>query len=294
MKWLIFLLIFVCTLSCSNNEKVQKLESTKMIFPNHIPEEFKYVIDLKDKIIHRGSFSTENNRFFYTVSDKEFKKFDIEAIELQNGQWINVDMRHINSKYSEHGLSFSAKSNIFFSSTRPTKELESGVWRLWKVVNDGSHWSKPELIEIPNLEGRHISHPSESLNGNLYFHSSKLDYSDMKVYFSKLENGKYGDAIEIKLKDNKYTGYCTPYISPDEKFIIYAGVGQELELNISYSQGDEQWSSPERMPSIINTRNQGNPTMSKNGKYLLYTKEKEKGKMNWTIEWVKTENLISY
>jgi len=221
-----------------------------------IPVAFMPNLVSKDSLIHKGIFSNDYTRYYYTISDKKFSKFDIKMI------------------------------------TRPTNiKGIPDTWHLWKCENINGNWSTPKFIDIPNLRNKLVSHPSVTDKGTLYFHSSNIDYSDMTLYFSNQKNGKFGDAKKVHLIPQHSNGYCTPYIAPDGTFLLYASIGEPLTLNISYKKND-RWSTPEQLPSAINQNNQGNPYITPDGAFLFYTHQYKDDKMGWDIFWVSTKSFL--
>lgn len=225
-----------------------------------------------DLIIHKGLVSPDMNQYFITVSDLNYQRFDILVSKLSDGAWSTSIPAFFNSEYSDHGMNFSPDGRtIWWSSTRPTGiDTIPSTWHIWKVEMQDNNWSEPIYVDIPNLRDKLISHPSVSSIGTLFFHSSELDFSDMAVFRSEFRNGKYEDAVPV-FSDSTFQPSCTPYIAPDERYLILAKVNQDLDLMISFKDEAGGWSIPEVLSESINLRGQGNPSITSDGKMLLYT-----------------------
>ena len=191
-------------------------------------------------------------------------------------------------------MSFSADGNsVYFGSTRPTPlDTINSTWHLWKSEKSNGLWSEPVFIDIPNLRGKLISHPTISKAGTLFFHSSNIDYSQMDLYSSKLEHGEYQDAEKVVIPFPKTISKCTPFVSPNEDYLIFATIGEQLDLYISYKDTSGNWSKPKRLNDTINNLSQGNPYVTPDGKYLFYTVGGEKQK-NWNIKWVNIQEELN-
>lgn len=298
MKYpLIILLVIFIGIGCTT--KSQKTPLQKLFLTNEIPEDSPIPLMPElvssDSLIHRGIFSNDYSVYYYTVSDKSFSKFDVKVIKNENGKWSKSKNAFFNSVYNDHGMSFSPDGNtLYFSSTRPTNlDSVANTWHIWKSEKRKEKWNTPEFVDIPNLHDKLVSHPSIANDGTLYFHSSNLDYSDMSIYYASQKDGKFQNANKINLTPENTTGYCTPYISPDNKYLIYATIGDPLKLNISYKNDDDEWSKAKELPEIINQNGQGNPYLTPNGKFLFYARENSNTEKGWNVYWVSTASFIN-
>lgn len=291
-KLKIILLFTIVFLSCKN-------ENTKMQFltneiPNNIPFEFKQDLVPENKLIHKGIFSTDLKEYYYTISDNNFEKFDVLVIKKNNENWTEPKKAFFNSEYNEHGMSFSPDGNsIYFSSTRPTNiKGTSETWHIWKSDKVNGEWKEPVFVDIPNLRDKLVSHPSITNSGTLYFHTSNLDYSEMDIYHSKKVNGKFEKAEKTTISMNTKIGKCTPYVSPKEDYLIFATIGNELNLMISYNDGKGGWINTKKLNNKINNKGQGNPYVTPNNKFLFFTTGEHLEK-EWKVKWVNIESEIN-
>ena len=292
-KLKIVLLLIIGFLSCKN-----KTENTKMQFlteeiPNKIPIEFKHNLVPKNKLIHKGTFSPDLQEYYYTISDKNFEKFEVFVIKKDKEDWSEPKKAFFNSEHSEHGMSFSPNGNtLYFSSTRPVNV--SGIaptWHIWKSNKINGKWSKPIFVDIPNLRNRLVSHPTINNSGTLYVHSSNLDYSEMDIYQSKSVNGKFENAEKTLIVMNSKSGKCTPFVSPKGDYLIFASIGNELDLVITYNDGKGGWMNTKKLNTKINTKGQGNPYITPDNKFLFFTTGEHLEK-NWKVKWVNIESEI--
>jgi len=292
-KFKISILFIILLSSCRNENKTIEMQFLVDETPTNIPFEFKQNIVPVDKLIHKGTFSPDLKEYYYTISDYDFKRFKVYRIKKLDGNWSEPKLAFFNSEYDEHGMSFSPDGNtLYFSSTRPTNiNGVSETWHLWKSTKVNSIWQEPVFIDIPNLRDKLVSHPTIANTGTLYFHVSNLDYSEMEIYHSKKENGTYGNAEKTPISMNLQTGKCTPYVSPQEDYLIFASITNELELMISYNDGNGNWVNTKKLNNKINNKGQGNPYVTPDDKFLFYTTgghlEKE-----WKVKWVNIESVI--
>ncbi|MEO0339631.1 MAG: hypothetical protein AAF242_10500 [Bacteroidota bacterium] len=196
-------------------------------------------------------------------------------------------------------MSFSPDGNsLFFSSTRPTPvEGIPNTWHIWRSEKKDNTWSKPEFISIPNMKDKLVSHPTVTKSGKIYFHASNLDYSDMNIYSSELENGKYQNATIIEFPQDSNIQKCTPFISPNENYIIFAEIHEDqLQLKISIKDSNGKWNKPSAFNKSINTNGQGNPFVTADERFLFFTKINGKNSKNegkWNVNWVRIDQNLN-
>lgn len=293
-KLKIILILTIGFLSCKNETENNKMQFLSEEIPNNIPIEFKQNLIPQNKLIHKGIFSPDLKEYYYTISDKNFENFEVFVIEKNKKKWSEPKQAFFNSKHSEHGMSFSPNGNtLYFSSTRPVNV--SGIvptWHIWKSDKVNGKWNKPIFIDIPNLRTKLVSHPTITDSETLYFHTSNLDYSEMNIYHSKKVNGKFEDAEITLISMNSKSGKCTPFVSPKEDYLIFASIGNELDLMISYNDGKGGWTNTKKLNNKINNKGQGNPYVTPNNKFLFFTTGEHLEK-NWKVNWVNIESEIN-
>ncbi|QHI37129.1 hypothetical protein IMCC3317_25070 [Kordia antarctica] len=287
-KFKIILVVFVIGfLSCENQTEKAKMQFLTEKIPDNIPIEFNQNIIPKNKRIHKGIFSPDLQEYYYTISDKDFENFEIYVIKKKSENWSQPEKAFFNSTYNEHGMSFSPSGNtLYFSSTRPTNI--NGIhqtWHIWKSDKVDGKWQESTFVDIPNLRTKLVSHPIITNSGTLYFHSSNLDYSEMNIYHSKQVNGTFEDSEKTSISMPLNSVTCTPYVSANEEYIIFASIGKQLDLMISFNDGKGNWTRTKRLNDTINNLGQGNPYVTPDHKFLFFTTGDHLEK-NWKVKWV--------
>lgn len=176
-KFSTFIFLIAVLLSCKTEIENSKTKFLVDEIPNGIPIDFKQKIIPKNKLIHKGTFSPNLEEYYYTISDKNYEQFNVYVIKKYNGKWSEPNNAFFDSKYNEHGMSFSPDGNsIYFSSTRPVNiDGIPSTWHIWKSDKTNGKWDKPKFVDIPNLRNKLVSHPTITTSGTIYFHSSNLD-----------------------------------------------------------------------------------------------------------------------
>lgn len=243
-------------------------------------------------LLHRGILSPDLTEYYYTVSDNKFSQFDIKVVKLVDGKWSDSVDAPFNSKYLDHGMSFSSDGKtVWFSSTRPVDEGEgAGNWKLWRVQRKGKEWGRAEYIPVEGLDKSLQSHPVVANSGRVYFHASRPDYSEMDLYSAELNGNRLLNAKLLKFDGTGSIGRCTPHISPDESYILFEEIGKENKMMIAYRDSSGKWGKAVELNSHVNVSCQGNPFVTADEKYLFFARGTAVS--GWKIYWVKF-NLIS-
>jgi Tol biopolymer transport system component len=262
--------------------------------PSEVPITFNTELVEANTIVHRGIFSNDLSVYYFTISDTSFSHFDIKMSKKHNGEWSAPVDAFFNSRFDDHGASFSPDGNtLVFSSTRPVGVDEvPNTWHIWRCEMRNQKWSEPAFVEIPGLQKQLMSHPTLANDGTLYFHASDLDYSKMAIYSSKPTNGSYQNAKKIHFKTLNAIGYCTPYLSADGQNLIFATIGESLDLYTSKWTDKNEWSTPTKLPDLINQNGQGNPYLTPDSRYLFYASQSTGDRNQWNVNWVKTTSFI--
>ena len=293
-KLKILILITLCFYGCKSENNNAKLKFLTDDIPEDTPLEFKIGTHHEDQLIHKGIFSPDFSEYYYTISNKTFEQFDVYVLSKLNGKWSAPKKAFFNSAFNDHGMCFSPDGRVlYFSSTRPThKDGVSNTWHIWKSEIKNGKWNEPSFVDIPNLRDKLVSHPTIANSGTLYFHASNLDYSEMDIYHSKQMDGKFQEAKLVPIEMDVQTGKCTPYISPDEDYLIYASIDNQLDLMVSFNDGDGNWKNTKLLSDLINENGQGNPYVTPDNKYLFFTSGNNSDQ-KWKINWVNIESELN-
>ncbi len=290
--FLAIFLTFTC-FSCGQNSTNMPMLYSIEQQPGSKPLEFKQALKPTDKIIHKGIFSADLTEYYYTISDQDFSQFDVFVIKMKDGTWTAPEKAFFNSEYNEHGMSFTPYDNaIYFSSTRPVNvDRIPQTWHIWKSEKIDNHWSKPIFVDIPNLNDKLVSHPSISKAGNLYFHASNLDYSNMQLYKAKVSQNRLENVERVTFANDFTTPTCTPFISPEEDYLLFTSIGKQLDLMISFKGNDGIWGPPIKLNDQINKNGQGNPFVTPDNKFLFFATGDQNEKTS-SVKWVAFENIL--
>lgn len=283
--------IALALISC--NEEVSLNEYLTETTPRNVPQLYKPELIPEGKLVHSGIFSPDFKEYYFTVSDRQFQRFDVRVVRKENGKWSRSREAFFNTGNNEHGTSFSPDGRyVYFSSTRPI-DLPgiSDTWHIWRSEKVDGQWSEPEFVDIPNLRDKLVSHPSITLDGTLYFHAGATDYSDLSIYYSLGTNWEFADAVKLPEEVNFGDQQNTPYISPDESYLLYEAA---QDLYISRKDKSGRWLAARPLDERINRHGKGNPYITPDQKYLFYVAGLEGNpEEEWAVYWVSAETMLT-
>lgn len=171
---------------------------------------------------------------------------------------------------------------LYFLSFKPDADGRNKRERIWFVEKTGNGWSKP--VPIGKVISDHPTHWTFSLasNGNLYFTSEcKEARGEQDIYLARYEGGEYRPPVSLGPAVNSDGRDFTPFIAPDESYLIFARMGPETggktDLYISYKTADGSWTRALNMgPEVNSTAYDLAPYVDPSGKYLFFISQRDK------------------
>jgi len=183
---------------------------------------------------------------------------------------------------------------LVFASNILIEEIgsEGEGGNIWMMEKTDTGWTEPKQIGRPVNTEYHESYPSMAANKTLCFFSRKPGgFGQSDLYYSKFNNGKYVDPVNLGDKLNTEYHEWDPYIAPDESYMIFCsmmpgGLGED-DLYITYKQKDRTWGKPIHLGNEINSeKSENRPYVTPDGKYFFYTSNKNG---NRDIYWVSSK-----
>jgi hypothetical protein len=289
---LIVLLLFVNNISIAQQiaKEFPKLTSPYLgqTPPGLIPELFA-----------PGIVSTGNHEHSSPVFTPDLKEMYWSTILVENGKLVGRPtyfMKLINGVWSKPEIPSFAKNypscdnpfispdgkKLFFAAS---DSFPPTNYDLYYVNRVGDGWSDPlkmdEPINTPNREWE----LSVSKNGTIYYAGyAEKTKEKWKILYSELINGKYPNISILEINNPK--GEISPYIAPDESYIIFSSNREEgfgmSDLYICFRNSNGKWSNAINMGDKINTGLiERFPNVSPDGKYLFFnrldSKDENKG-----------------
>jgi hypothetical protein len=213
---------------------------------------------------------------------------------FRNGQWTKPEV----VPFSGRDLDFLPKlspdgKTMYFSSSRPAPGKTAPVARIWSVERTSDGWHEPHVLPAPiNAEDSSSWGPSVTSDGALYFASTR-DGRGAHIYRSRFVNRSYAEPEKLGPEINSEFNESDPYVSPDEKILIFSSSGKGLgdfdraetlkgggvlygraDLYISANRNG-RWLPARHLGHGINSvAKEGSPSLTPDGKYLFFASER--------------------
>ena len=242
------------------------------------------------------TFSKKADEFLFGVDAGS--KSEIYSSKLVRGVWSTPELVFKDALYSYNDPMLTAdEKQLFYISNKPKNDKQDkGDIDIWYSNREGNGWSAPINAGSTINSNLDEYYASFTNSGTLYFASKDKtngapDYA-FDIYKSTLKDGQYQtpEKLPAAINTNRYE--ADVFIAPDESYMIFCairkgGLGRG-DLFISFKNKEGNWTEAVNMGSTINTKNHELcPFVSKDGKYLFYTSNKD-------IYWVSAEILNKY
>lgn len=210
-------------------------------------------------------------------------RYAIVYSERINGQWQKPRLAPFSGRWSDTDPFISSDGKrLYFCSNRPTDQDTAGmlsnrahIWVVEKINNNT--WSSPVLLDSPiNLAGVSSWYPSESEDGNFYFHSGSRPGGPVinAIWVSRHEGGKFSDPVLCAVDTAGFSSQeCR--ISRKGDFMVFVsnrpGTIGATDIFISFRK-DGKWSIPQNLGPSINITGVANmaPALSTDGNTLYF------------------------
>ena len=218
------------------------------------------------------------------------------SMKRQSGAWGAPGQAYFSSWETDDDVPFFSPDGkrLYFVSGRPVSPgASSRKENIWFVEKTGRGWSDPRPVG-PGINSLPLHWQfSVASNMNIYFGSDSGGGMGMgDIYLSRYVDGEYSPAENLGEMINSEHSEGSPYVSPDESYMIISRHGQpdgfgSVDLYISFRDEDGGWTGIVNMGEEINSSGQDMcPMVSPDGKYLFYLSNRSG---DADIFWVSTD-----
>ena len=234
---------------------------------------------------YKGSFSDDFNTFyFFRKLAPDTEKYVPYISHFKEGTWqepIIPDYYEKNNSYT-YQLKVPESDKLIFISNKAVAAdtTQKPNYNFWETTISDSTFSNPRELGYKDIIYNYNSQPCITKNGTIYFTSDLADWSRTFSYKIEPSVNGYGEpelfapANAWREKDWTVYEYC---MAPEEDYMIVC-IQQEMkgslntDLYISFPK-DSGWTTPKRLgPSINTTETENFPTITNDGKYLIFTR----------------------
>ncbi|HTP43351.1 MAG TPA: hypothetical protein VMJ13_02245 [Candidatus Acidoferrum sp.] len=246
------------------------------------------------------TFSPDGTEMYFTklVPYTTFPRYGVICVSrYSNGKWGTPEIVPFSGKYLDWGAKISPDGKtMLFTSSRPAPGRDEHVLRIWSVERTEEGWGEPQVLQEP------INAPADRWNmdasvtsdGTIYFASDREEPFHFQIYRVRHEGGKYAAAEKLGPAINSKFNDAQPYISPDEKILIFSSTGDQsfpyaaragdmqgggrpyprADLYVSVKKNGE-WTPARHLEHGINTvAEEGYATLTPDGHYMFFTSER--------------------
>ncbi len=296
VKYGIFYLLACIFISCINNRQ----EEPETYFGEEPPGLTAKVfapgiVSKKDRYEFGCTMSKDGRHLFFGVDNDG--KTEIYSTSFDGKKWsTQVNLFPGDScGYNDPMLSMD-EERLYFISNRPLKKGDPPKdIDIWYVEREDKSWSDPINVG-PNINN-HLDqyYCSFTKSGDLYYSSKDTSYDAPRyafdIYKSIYEDASFGSPTKLASQINSPRYEADVFVAPDESYLIFCSIRKngfgEGDLYISFKNHDNEWSEAISMgPKINSVNHELCPYVTRDGKYLFYTSNKD-------IYWVGGEILDS-
>ena len=230
-----------------------------------------------------AAFTPDGRILYYTKRTPKLQLWVIVVSQLRHGQWSSPEIAPFSGQYSDFDPFISPDGRrLYFSSNRPVEVTgrPRTDFDLWYVERTATGWSEPRHLDAPVNSPAQEFYPTVTKDGTLYFSSNRAGGAGGgDIYRVRFVDGRYAEPENLGDSINAATTEGDPYISPDEKYLIFVsynrqGASGDGDLYISLRR-DGHWSKAENLgPEINSSALDFCPVVSPDGKWLYFTSER--------------------
>lgn len=254
-----------------------------MLDPGHQEnsgEAHVFAPDIISTDLNDGKLTLNKNgdELVFSVTSPPYKLSVLITMSFNGKKWSDPSVLPFSGRFKDSDPYISPGGNrLLFSSNRPVDNNSPGSdFNIWYSEKTSDKWTEPiPLSKIINTNDSEFC-PAIADNGNLYFCSERSEgIGDSDIYFSESRDGVYGIPVCLPEPINSNNSEESPYIAPDESFIIYKsyrnGDFGNGDIYISYKDPNGGWTNPLNLGEKVNSGYfDSSPFLSSDFEYMFF------------------------
>ncbi len=227
-----------------------------------------------------AAFTPDGQTVYFTRNFPANKLGVIVFSQFKNGKWQPPEIAGFSGQFTDYDPIITPDgSKLFYCSNRGADGKVKSDFDIWFVEKTATGWGAPKSVgELVNTKSNEY-YPSVASDGTLYFSSNRQGgKGGYDVYRSKLIDGKYGEPENLGDGVNTATTELDNYVSPDQKFLVFAAYGRADDLGggngdlyISFNENGSWTKSKNLGPKINSPVREYCPIGSPDGRYFFFT-----------------------
>jgi hypothetical protein len=242
-------------------------------------------ISMPERCEHSLCLSKDGRECYFSVRAANWSTAEIMVTRIENGQWTTpVRASFSNTQTVCPSLADNDQSLYF------TRNVD-----IYRVHRTDQGWSAPELLPAPANSSREEYSCHISNLGNLWTCSWRTGgVGGCDQWRIRLVDGQFTQAVDLTTI-NTTADDCNPVPGPDESYVIWnstrpGGFGN-MDLYISFADGQGGWTSPRNLGPTINTSKlEAGPYISPDHKYLFFSRSDTY--TDSSIYWIRVEAFL--
>lgn len=203
------------------------------------------------------TFSPDNKEIFIDTMDEGLKYY-----KMIYGIWSLQENLPFDIPGACNGIFFSPSGNKIYVLVWKNNQED-----FYFSEKRNKKWTKLQLLGKDVKTSSSTWQFTSAKNEDLYYSFEGI------IKVSIFQDGNHIKPIPLKLENDKYIAGGTPFIAPDESYLIY-NIREEKasDLYISYKLRNNKWTKPIDLGLNINQKGKMDlcPTISPDGKHLFF------------------------
>lgn len=229
-------------------------------------------------------FSPDGTEMFFVKYYTADGRVELQQMKMENNLWNGpVSPAFADSEYIESCPVYSPTGDtLYFRSSRPG----GGIFFTIRI---GQNWTEPVTLNIPFPPGSFLGWQfAFASDGSVYFEI--WENGQVDIYFSKFLNGNYQTPELLPFPINTEFYEWGTFIDPEGNFMMFTsnrpGGSGFNDIYLSIYKGDETWSNPINLGTIINSDFEDCfPLITFDGQYFFFTNLRS-GDLGFNPYWV--------
>ncbi|HUR96869.1 MAG TPA: hypothetical protein VMZ26_02255 [Pyrinomonadaceae bacterium] len=227
-----------------------------------------------------AAFSPDGRSVYFSRNFPRNRLGVILVSDFKNNKWASPQIASFSGQFTDYDPFFSPDgSRLFFCTNRGSDGKAKTDFDIWYVEKTAGGWSEARSAGSTINSTMDEFYPSVSADGTLYFASNRPGgKGGYDVYRAKFTNGSFAEPENLGDAINLPTTELDNYISPDQKFLVFAANGRKDDLGggsgdlyISFNQNGT-WTPAKNLGAPINSpAREYCPIGSPDGKYFFFT-----------------------